>query len=74
MRLDLFDVNDSGTNGTASDPVFGASATWMFFAATFDGTAATGNNLNYYVGSTGLTVVLAGSSRVGADDAVRPDV
>src|SRR5438046_598956 len=66
-RLDVFDAAGTGANGAASAAVFGAMGTWMFFAATFDGTSATGNNLNYYVGTTGSAVTSAGSSRIGAD-------
>ncbi len=67
MRLDVVDAGGTGASAAASDAVFGATATWMFFAATFDGTSATGNNLNYYVGTTGSAVTSAGSSRVGAE-------
>jgi hypothetical protein len=67
VRLDVFDAAGAGANGTASDAAFGAMGTWMFFAATFDGLSVTGNNLNYYVGTTGSAVTLAGSSRVGPD-------
>jgi hypothetical protein len=67
MRLDVFDANGSGASAAASDAVFGAMATWQFFAVTFDGTAATGINLNYYAGSTLSAVVSAGSSRIGPD-------
>jgi hypothetical protein len=66
MRLDVTDAGGSGASAAASDAVFTATATWMFFAVTFDGTAATGNNLNYYSGTTGSAVTSAGSSRVGA--------
>jgi hypothetical protein len=67
MRLDVFDAGGAQGIATASDAVFGATTTWLFFAATFDGTAATGNNLKYYVGTTGSPVTSAGSSRVGPD-------
>jgi hypothetical protein len=67
MRLDVVDANGIGGSAAASDAVFGAASTWLFFAVTFDGLSVTGNNLNYYVGTTGSAVTSAGSSRVGAD-------
>jgi hypothetical protein len=67
MRLDVVDAGGIGGSAAASGAVFGSGATWMFFAATFDGLSVTGNNLNYYVGTTGSAVSSAGSSRVGPD-------
>jgi hypothetical protein len=67
MRLDVVDAGGSGASTAPSAAVFGAPTTWLFFAATFDGLLASGNNLNYYVGTTGSAVTSAGSSRVGAD-------
>jgi len=57
-----FSVN--GANSVLSSAAYGATQEWVFVAATFDGSIASGNNVNFYIGGLDREVSLVSSARM----------
>ena len=45
-------INVNGTGVVSSSSGFSGTNTWYFFAISYDGTAASGNNVSFYTGGT----------------------
>lgn len=63
-------VRDSSNTLIALDSTAGytAQGQWVFFAATFDGTILSGNNVSFYIGGVGTAVSLVSSGRIDLAD------
>jgi Concanavalin A-like lectin/glucanases superfamily len=66
-RLTLNVDGNSLASGTAGSTLYGATESWVFFAATYNGTSTT-NNVNFYVGSetTAASLISTGNLDSGS--------